>query len=56
MLRRASWLVIFATVFIAGSLVVAVSAGTTTALQLVAIYVAVLAVFLLVAELVVRSK
>lgn len=56
MRSRVSWFAIFATVFVVGSLVVATVAGTNTALQLVAIYVAVLAVFMLVAELVVRSK
>lgn len=56
MLRRVRWFAIFATAFIGCSVVAAVIAGTTTALQLVAIYLAVLAVFMLVAELVVRSK
>lgn len=52
MLRGVRWLVIFATSFMVGSIVVALVAGTVQALQLLAIYIAVVAVFLLVAELV----
>jgi hypothetical protein len=56
MLRDVRWFVIFATVLMVGSLVMALLAGTTVALQLLAIYAAVVAVFLLLAEVLVRLK